>query len=127
MRPTLDELEAIVRNRICKVCTDRTADGTCGMEEPDRCSLFGLFPLVAQAILATDSDDIEDYIQAIRENVCSVCLEQALDGSCVLRQEVRCALDAHLIPIVDVIEEAVGKSFNRDRLAAQRLSPDRTG
>ncbi len=110
MKPRMDELEAIVRTRICAVCAERTVDGTCGTET-HQCSLFELFPLVAQAIQATDSDQIEPYIQAIRENVCSVCIEQRLDGNCELRDQMRCALDAYLEPIVEAIEEATGKAF----------------
>ena len=42
MDRSLEELEAIVRNRICKVCTERTVDGECGLENPPvaRCSGF---------------------------------------------------------------------------------------
>ena len=50
MDRSLVELESIVRNRICKVCTERTVDGQCGLEEPSNCALFRLFPQVAQAI-----------------------------------------------------------------------------
>ena len=111
MKAKLEELEALVRSRICAVCSDRTVDGICGHPDACQCSLFSLFPLVAQAIQATDSESIEPYIQAIRENVCAVCVEQRLDGSCHLRDEVRCALDAYIVPIVEVIEEATGKTF----------------
>ncbi len=112
MKPRVDELETLVRSRICAVCTERTVEGACSTAS-SRCSLFELFPLVAQAIAATDSDQVEPYIQAIRENVCSVCVEQRLDGSCDLRDQARCALDAYLIPIIDIIEEATGKSLAR--------------
>ncbi len=123
MSPTLEELEleeleAVVRNRICSVCSDRTVDGNCGLEEPSECALFRLFPEVARAIQATSSDQIGDYIAAIRQNVCSVCNEQAADGTCEVREQVRCALDAYLFLIVEVIEEATGKTFSREGLNA---------
>lgn len=110
------ELEAIVRNRICKVCTSRTVNGDCGLEEPSSCALFSLFPQVAQAIQSVHSEDIHDYIQAIRQQVCSVCLDQAADGSCETRQQVQCALDAYLLLVVDAIEEATGKTFDKTKL-----------
>jgi hypothetical protein len=113
MERTLAELEEIVRNRICNVCTERTVNGTCGLDEPSTCALFNLFPQVAAAIQNTDSPNIEDYIAAIRKNVCSVCAEQDADGDCGLRQEVQCALDAYLIFVVEAIEEATGKDFGR--------------
>ncbi len=113
MKRSLAELETIIRNRICSVCTERTAEGNCGLEEPDGCALFHLFPQVAQAIDSVRSDDINDYVDAIRRNVCRVCSERASDGPCDARQEVRCALDAYLLLVVDAIEEATGRTFDR--------------
>ncbi|HXM39928.1 MAG TPA: hypothetical protein VN924_01675 [Bryobacteraceae bacterium] len=113
MDSTLAELEGLVRNRICGVCSDRRMDGTCGLEEPGQCALFRLFPQVAEAIQATHSDNIEDYIDAIRRNVCTVCTAQDGDGSCAPRREVQCALDAYLLLVVEAIEEATGKDFGR--------------
>lgn len=118
MGRSLVELESIVRNRICKVCTERTVDGQCGLAEPTHCALFRLFPQVAQAIQSVNSDDIQQYIDAIRRNVCAICTEQAHDGSCETRQQVQCSLDAYLLLVVDAIEEATGKTFNKQGLGA---------
>jgi hypothetical protein len=83
------------------------------LEEPGQCALFQLFPRVARAIQMTHSDDICDYVQAIREQVCSVCHMQDRDGSCEMRPSAACALDAYLLLIVDAIEEAAGWKFER--------------
>jgi hypothetical protein len=116
MKRSVAELETLVRSRICKVCTERTVDGDCGLDEPARCALFQLFPQVAQAIDSVQSNDINDYVAAIRRNVCSVCSEQASDGSCQTRQQVKCALDAYLLLVVDAIEDATGREFDRRTL-----------
>ena len=116
MRPRVDQLETILRTRICAVCTQRPTPETCPSEDAGRCALFQLFPLVAQAILATQSPDLADYLHAIRENVCSVCLDQALDGSCERRNATRCALEAYLPQVVEIIEEATGRCFDRRNL-----------
>jgi hypothetical protein len=116
MERDLSELESIVRNRICNVCTARTVDGECGLEEPGHCALFRLFPEVAKAIQSVQSDDIYRYIEAIRRDVCSVCIDQGADGSCETRRAVQCALDAYLLPVVDAIEEATGRRFDRSGL-----------
>jgi len=110
------ELEAIVRNRICGICSDRTVNGECGLEQPSECALFRLFPQVAEAIQSVTSDDIHQYIEAIRQKVCSVCVDEAADGDCDKRKEVRCALDAYLLLVVDAIEEATDKTFDKSRL-----------
>ena len=125
MEQSLADLESIIRNRICGVCTERTVDGDCSLEEPAGCALFRLFPQVAQAIQTVHSDDITQYIEAIRRNVCSVCTDQAADGSCETRQQVQCALDAYLVLVVDAIEEATGKTFDKQGLtktAAQAVT-----
>ena len=49
-------------------------------------------------------------------NVCSDCLEQSSDGECESRQQVNCALDAYLLPIINAIEESTGKSFDRTQV-----------
>jgi len=116
MKRTLPELETILRDRICKVCTDRTASGECGRQEPADCALFRLFPHVVNAIVAVDSNDIREYIDAIRRDVCSICVLEGPDGSCNERQEVRCALDAYLLLVVDAIEEVTGKIFDRESI-----------
>ena len=120
MNRNLSDLETTIRNRICRICSDRTAEGDCGREDPSSCALFRLFPQVVLAIQSVDSNDIRDYIHAIRGGVCAICHEQS-GGSCETRDQVRCSLDAYLIPVVEAIEEATGRTFDTGVLPA--LSP----
>jgi hypothetical protein len=113
MDRSFKELEAIVRNRVCGVCTERTGEGECSLEDPSGCALFRLFPQVAQAIQSVNSNDIQPYIDAIRRNVCSVCRDQEQDGTCESRRQVQCSLDAYLLLVVEAIEEATGKVFDK--------------
>ena len=126
MKQSLAELESIVRNKICNVCTAREANGDCGLDEPSSCALFRLFPQVAEAIHSVKSDNINQYLDAIRRNVCSVCTDQASDGSCETRKQVQCALDAYLLLVVDAIEEATGKTFDRQGIAARGADATRS-
>ena len=108
------ELEAIVRDRICRVCSDRTEEGKCGLEEPSACALFRLFPQVAQAIQSVNSNDINDYIRR-HPPECLFRLPRTGGrmAACETRHQVQCALDAYLLLVVDAIEEATGKTFDR--------------
>jgi hypothetical protein len=83
------------------------------LEQPSNCALFRLFPQVAQAIQTVQSDDIHQYIEAIRSRVCTVCVDREADGGCQTRQLVQCALDAYLLLVVEAIEEATGKTFDK--------------
>ena len=123
MDRSFDELEAIVRNRVCGVCTERTGEGECGLEDPSSCALFRLFPQVAQAIQSVNSNDIQPYIDAIRRNVCSVCRDQEPDGSCESRRQVQCSLDAYLLLVVEAIEEATGKVFDKNGIPPLSAGP----
>jgi hypothetical protein len=118
MKLKLDELETIIRQRICSICDTRTVEGACGARERENCSLLTLFPLVAEAVMATDSNDPRAYVEAIHENVCSVCMDQRLDGSCPQRVSLSCALDAHMPEIIDAIEAALGRPFRPGRASA---------
>jgi hypothetical protein len=120
MDRSLPELETIVRNKLCRCCPDRGADGHCGLRRPSECALFRLFPQVVEAVQATNSEKIEDYVNAIRGGVCVLCEEQSGDGSCRKRHEADCTLDAYLLLVVDAIEEATGKDFGRSTLDAGR-------
>lgn len=117
MKPqvSFEELEATIRARVCAACTDRTSDALCLLEDPNHCALFQLFPLVVQAVLATESAELEPYVNAIHEHVCSVCVDQQIDGACPRRGQ-GCSLDAYLPQIVDAIEEVTGKHFDRKSL-----------
>ena len=113
MERSLEELETIIRATVCRVCTDRNNDGSCSLDDPGSCALFRLFPQVARAIQTTQSDDIRDYVKAIREQVCSECRMKDAEGRCETRERVECALDAYLLLVVDAIEEATGRKFQR--------------
>jgi len=100
----LDELAELIHARICPSCTQRVQ--ACEAPQAGLCALLELLPLVVQAVLATDSRELTDYRRAIRENVCSVCADAALDLSCELRERARCALDSHLAEVAEMIWQA---------------------
>ena len=113
MDRSLGELEAVVRERICKICSERNAEGGCGLDRPAACALFRLFLEVVWSIeSAQGGKEIGPYADAIRRNVCSACADRETDGTCHTRSEGRCALDAYLLPIVEAIEEARLSSSN---------------
>ena len=115
---SLAVLEAALRRKICGVCgvyMDRNVDGTCSLNESNECVLFAKLPGIAQAISRVHSDLMDDYVTAIREDICSNCAEQH-EGLCKPRDEGRCVLDRHLLLIVDAIEEARGVTLQPSRL-----------
>ena len=116
MERSLAELEAIVRNRICKVCTERTVERR--VRPGGTLQLRPVPPLPASGP-GHPIRPQRRYPPVHRGHpaqVCSVCVDQAADGSCETRQQVQCALDAYLLLVVDAIEEATGKTFDKTSL-----------
>ncbi len=54
---------------------------------------------------------MEKYLQAIREKVCSICVDSDEKGNCKMTDEECCAVELYLDKIVDVIH-----SINSDRI-----------
>lgn len=112
---SLAMLQEILRQRICDVCIDRKVDGSCGLTDPAECALFDRFPRIVHAVSRVESDNLDDYVQSIREEVCADCANQYSDGSCQVREQVRCVLDRYLLLIVGAIEEAKGVTLKQGR------------
>lgn len=117
-------LEDVLRRRVCSLCPDRNPDGTCNLVSRHECVLFERLPSIAQTISPIRSEDIERYVTAIQENVCTECFHQRLDGSCQQREEGRCALDRQLVPIIWAIESCLAgwSGARRQRRQRRRLT-----
>ncbi|MBI4455290.1 MAG: hypothetical protein HY644_05255 [Acidobacteria bacterium] len=107
----LKELEQKVKDVICPVCTERRPDGTCELTEQE-CPISVHLPRLVQIVSSVHSNRMEDYVQKVRDDVCSICRTTLSPrGQCNWRAEGHCALDAYLLPIVEVIDDfLVGKA-----------------
>ena len=56
------------------------------------------------------------YREAIRRRVCAVCLDGADDGTCALDERTTCAIDEHLVRLVEAILDV--RSRHDDAYAA---------
>lgn len=54
---------------------------------------------------AVCDDPYEAYRGAIRERVCTVCLDSADDGACRLSGVWACVIDTHLPQLVEAVED----------------------
>jgi hypothetical protein len=96
-----------IRRRVCSVCLDARDDGRCGLTGRT-CAIEDHLPGVADAIAATRSRRLEDYLAAIRARVCSRCRHQDAAGACELRGDGDCALEPYLYLVVEAIEDVEG-------------------
>jgi hypothetical protein len=102
--PQFPVLEEVLRRRVCSICTNRNIDGSCDVDSRHECILFERLTRITDCISRVCSENIDDYITALRESVCAECFYQHLDGSCEQREAGSCALDRHMVPIIWAIE-----------------------
>ncbi len=93
-----------LRRRVCAVCLDTDAEGTCARLLPGECALRDRLPLVVETLGAVRSERMDEYVAALEAAVCSGCAAQDGHGRCPRGEEGACALHACLPLVVDVIE-----------------------
>ena len=109
--PTLkDRLFAV----ICPLCTERRSDGSCGLERVDECPIATHLDALVFAAVTVESPRLDDYVGAVRENICTTCRHRALSADrCEIRAEGHCALDTFLSPALEVVDDFVAEVERR--------------
>jgi len=102
-----EQLRGALRAHVCSVCLDVRDDGSCGLAGRP-CALERHFDRIVNAVAVIESPRMDDYVDAIREQVCANCPEQDPEGFCARREGEGCALDAYLSQVVDAVEEVLG-------------------
>jgi hypothetical protein len=97
-----------IRRRVCSVCLDQRDDGTCHLAGRRLCAIEAHIPRIVEAVMAIDSSRMDEYVDAIKAQVCSDCRHENLDGSCMFRERGECALWTYLPLVVGAIEEVRG-------------------
>lgn len=94
-----------LHDRICEICTERTAEGTCGLPQDAVCPLEAYVVKIVDTVHSVSSNKMEDYVDALRKNVCAQCPNQSPGGTCPFRQNINCVLNRYFSLVVDAIEE----------------------
>lgn len=100
----LRKLERNIKGVICPLCTERRPDGSCELTEQE-CPITIYLPRLLEVVSSVQSDRMEDYVEKVRSDICSICRSSlSPSGKCDYREEGHCALDAYLLPIVEIID-----------------------
>ncbi len=103
----MDHYWTAVQKKVCTKCIDGDRYGECKLPVQFKCALKENFSSVMHVVQTTNSDNVLDYIAALRREVCSKCLEQT-DGTCYVRNLLDCPLD-HYFPIIIEVIEGIAK------------------
>ena len=99
-------LEAIRKN-VCSICVDSTDEGDCTLTEKEVCAVESFLPRIVDVIHNAQEDDLQTYINELREKVCAECRSNG-DENCYLREDANCALDRYFPLIIDAIKSVDG-------------------
>ena len=99
-----------IRGSVCRKCIDGDGTGNCRLPRGETCALITFFPEVVSMAGRLDADTFDEYLKAIRTNVCMQCENQSLEGTCAKRDAVECALDRYYPLVINVLEDALSKT-----------------
>jgi hypothetical protein len=96
-------IEVLLRDRVCRVCVSRLADGSCGFCG-GKCPLFDHLDDLIDIVDTTHDDLLDAYVNRVRELICASCT-LGTAHRCSRRNRLECALDLYLSLAIEVIEE----------------------
>ena len=100
----MDQYWRVLQQRVCRKCIDGNGGGDCRLPKGQTCAVQEFLPAVVRVVKSTRSDRYDDYVTALRADVCSGCREQDAAGVCRRREAVECALDRYYGLVLHVIE-----------------------
>jgi hypothetical protein len=100
----MDQYWDSVRQKVCRKCLDGDGKGNCRLPIDDSCGLEEFFPEIVQTVSRMQSSSLQDYVAALRANICAHCEHQFDVGTCRKRDTLECALDRYYPIVIDVIE-----------------------
>jgi len=100
----MDQYLKAIKEKVCTVCVDSDDTGKCLMTDDELCAVEMNIDKIVTAINSIQSENYDDYYEALHNYVCISCKNENTDGSCNLRNDANCALDRYFPHIVDVIK-----------------------
>ncbi len=101
----MDKYLEAIHNCICSICVDSSEAGNCTLSEKEFCAIELFAPKIVDVVHSTESEDIRDYHNKLKDVVCSDCKAHDDKENCYLRDDANCALDRYFPLIVDTIQK----------------------
>ncbi len=101
-----------LHEKVSAHCIDRTSEGMCRPGMGFTCRLQTYLDQIVEAIEGVQSDRIDDYVEAMRAKICSICEYQQPDGTCPYRDTAECDLNRYLALVIEAVEEVAESAVN---------------
>lgn len=100
----MDQSWEVIRMKVCRKCIDSDGKSNCRLPVDETCALEAFFPELLETVNNVRSSSYNDYVEALRQNVCAHCQHQLPNGKCNKRDTLECALDRYYPMIIEAIE-----------------------
>lgn len=111
---TMDLYWDSIRQNVCRKCIDGDGRGGCRLPIDEYCGLDRFFPEIVRTVRSVHSDSFQDYVDALRVNICRTCDHQFPNGVCRKRDTLECALDRYFPIVIKVIESVKTSEVRAD-------------
>ncbi len=101
---SMEQYWSALQDKLCRKCIDGDGRGHCRLPFGQTCAVQEFLPQLVETVKSLRSDRYDDYVVALRKNVCAGCAEQSSDGVCLRRNAVECALDRYYGLVLQIIE-----------------------
>ena len=94
-----------IRKNVCSICVDSTDEGDCTLTTKELCAVEYYLPKILEVVHNTQSEDINEIHQELRDTVCAECATSEDSEHCYLREDANCSLDRYFSIIVETIQK----------------------
>ncbi len=94
-----------IRQKVCAHCIERAETNECTLSGHNKCGVELYLPSIVALVQSIKTERLEDYVELLREKVCSGCKNKNPDGTCQLRSDADCGLDRYFALVIEAIEE----------------------
>lgn len=107
----MDAAWNLIQSKVCRKCMDGDGKGHCRLPAGETCALKESLPAILRTVESVGWAPYEEYVRALRVNVCAQCKDQDAYGVCVKRNSLECALDRYYGLVIRVIDEIHAGTF----------------
>jgi len=100
----MDKYLKALKQNVCLICVDSSEKGSCTLNEKESCAVELFLPRIIEVIHNTDSDNMQEIHQKLKDTICVECRAQE-NGNCYLREDANCSLDRYFWSIIETIQK----------------------
>ena len=94
-----------IRSQVCKECSKSDENGKCTAGPDAECVLELYLPQVTKALEAAHGGNIDEYVVALRTEVCATCKYKGETGYCYTSDTFGCPLESFFQAVANAAQK----------------------